>query len=470
MLHANPIRALLSSLLLVAAPAGAAGPDETPATPAARLLDARGATSLGLTAGWQSKLPLLAGTAVQGIRLVPSPDGKPEGECLYAWDRAGVVMKLDPQSGEVRWTSASVADRTGSGLLDVFSATVKNRVVVVGLGDANCLALDGRTGSEEGLTPYARIPVTSVVRSGNEFIYGSRAGQVVWIAMREEAMPRRKDRQVPLTRDAAPEISAIHVVPYETHAHSLHGSIVVPPVSADGKIVACSSQGQVLCFLSDSKRIAWQMKLPGGIVATPAATDTQVFIACRDQYLRCVQLAPAGRGSSEEAAQKRLAAGSVAWKWFTETPLERPPFVSGNRVVIQVDGLGLVALDADPGNTSLDRRPLWISKAAGDAITRFADGILVWDRASSTLSLVDADSGAVRNSITLPDAVIVSSTSPTNGDLLVVASDGRVQRCGAMHPIAKPAASPAEQPKRNDEPAADAAANPGASTAGSSGS
>lgn len=471
MRHSASSIVLLAGLCLASPHALARSGDGAAPVSAAkgRVLDSQAARAIGFAPGWQSQLPVLAGTEVQGLRLIPSPDGKGEHDALYAWDRSGAIMRLDPGTGDLRWNSASVLSRGSSGLIDVFTAPVGKSFATVGFGDVNCLTLDARTGVELGLNPYGRIPITPSVRSGSEFVYASRAGQLVWVTFREEAIPSIKERRPgdPVSRN--PEVAAMHVIPIEVYAHALKGSIVAPPVRSGDRLVACSTMGDVACFAPGTKRLMWQLHLPGGIVASPAATDTQVFVPCRDQYLRCINLHPTTRGISEGGVwkQKKLQAGSVAWKWFTETPLERPPFASGDRVVIQVPGQGLVALDASPSNQSLTRQPLWVSKASGDGLTRTQDGLVTWDAATRTLSLVEMQTGAVRDTRTLPEVVSMQATAVTNGDLLMMTSDGRVQRCPPLNPL--PAAAPAEPApaEKAAEPKANADAEPAAEPASS---
>lgn len=452
MRHAFSAIVLLSGLCLTAENLLAGPADDAPATPPttvrARVLDAAAARGLGYAPGWQSQLPTLPGTEVQGLRLVPDLDPTSKSETLYAWDRSGVIMRLDAQTGDVRWTSAGVmAGRGGTGLIDVFTAPVGKAASTVGFADVNCLMLDARTGIEQGYTPYGRNPVSAAVRSGNEFVYASRAGQVVWITFKEEVIPSLKDRRPGDPVLKSTEVAAVHALPLEVHAHALKGPISAPPLLAGNCVVACSTAGDVVCFAAGSKRLAWQLQLPGGVVAQPAASDTQVFVPCRDQYLRCINLQPTTRVATEGGLtkQKKLNAGSVAWKWFTETPLERPPFLSGDRLVIQVPGMGLVALDANPANLSLTREPLWVSKAVGDGITRTGDGVLTWDAPSHTLSLVDLQTGAVRDTRTLPEVAVMRATAATNGDLLMMTSDGRVQRCPPLNPAVAPAPTRTEQ-------------------------
>jgi outer membrane protein assembly factor BamB len=197
-------------------------------------------------------------------------------------------------------------------------------------------------------------------------------------------------------------------------------------------IIACSTNGQIASFSKLSRNRVWSIDLPGGIVTTPATDGTQLFLACRDQYLRCID------------AEK----GRTKWKWFCESPLENPPLLAGDLVMLQVPDMGLVALDAgDQGG--LTREPTWKSKAAGNPITRLVEGVVVWDKASSTLSLVDDATGIVRESRTLPGVTAVQASDATRGALYLMASDGRLQRCA---PISEPVTTPAIRDDASAQP------------------
>ena len=394
------------------------------AAPASRLLDAAGARSLGYQAGWQSRLPLLAGGSLVGMRFEGPQSGEPGG-ALFAWDDEGVILKVDPATGDLRWQSASVTAKGGKHLLDVNVAATGSKSVAVGLGDTSCLTLDERTGTELGQTRYQHIPVTESVRSGPDLVFGSRGGHVVWMGFRDEQVPSRIVARPGDKPRKEASVSSIHSFAYEEQAHQLKGSIQASPIMAGDLIIVCSTSGQVCCFSKASRSRVWMVELPGGIVATPVTDGTNVFIACRDQYLRCID----------------AIKGRTKWKWFCESPLENAPLLAGDLVMLQVPDLGLVAIDAgDQGG--LSREPRWTSKAVGNPITRLAEGVIVWDKATSTLSLVDDTTGIVRESRTLPDVRSVRSSAPAHGDLYLMASDGRVQRCPAISaPVVAHAAS-----------------------------
>jgi hypothetical protein len=138
-----------------------------------------------------------------------------------------------------------------------------------------------------------------------------------------------------------------------------------------------------------------------------------------------------------------------------------------------------VALRARPGSqerqSHLDGEVVWKSDAVtGDPIMRVRGGVLVWDGGGRSLLLLDTANGKVRESVSLPDVRSVTASAPTDGDLILLQADGRMQRCSpldrmpAKQPTApanvtEPAAdTPAEAPDETAEaPAASTSSEPG---------
>lgn len=411
----------------------------SPSTPAPRLLDAAAARAVGFLPGWQTRLPILEGGVLKGVHY-QSPEPNESTGSLFAWDDEGVIMKIEPTTGDLRWHSASVSSKGGSGLVDVNAAGTGTTSLVIGLGDISCLTLDARTGIEMGQTRYPHIPVTRSIRSGTDLVFGSRGGHLVWLGFRDERVPSRIEARAgePTRKETA--VSAVHALAFEERAHQLHGSIHADPIAAGDSIVACSNTGEVACFGQTTRNRRWDVKLPGGVVASPATDGRNIYVACRDQYLRCIE----------------LTKGQTKWKWFCESPLENPPLLAGNLVMLQVPDLGLVALEA--GTEGRTREPKWKSNAKGNPITRIPEGIVVWDAASSTLSLVDDTTGIVRESRTIQGIRQVRASAAMGGDLYLMAEDGRLQRCPPVSPMpAAPAAAPtASEPA--EAPATESAA------------
>jgi hypothetical protein len=134
--------------------------------------------------------------------------------------------------------------------------------------------------------------------------------------------------------------------------------------------------------------------------------------------------------------------------------------------MLQVPDMGLVALEAGASG-SRTREPKWKSNARGNPITRIPEGIVVWDATSSTLSLVDDTTGIVRESRTMQGIQQVRASGPIGGDLYLMSTDGRLQRCPPASPMPTPAAeapapsepTPAETPASDSPEASEASAN-----------
>jgi outer membrane protein assembly factor BamB len=230
------------------------------------------------------------------------------------------------------------------------------------------------------------------------------------------------------------------VVLRQIRAMQMRGSFESAPVGgANDVLVVTTGRGEVSCVNKDSGAVLWQTKLAGGVVATPALSNGTVFVGSKDQYLRAFD----------------VTGGRTLWKWFAPAELDNPPAVCGDLVLVQVPGAGLAALRANASDKP-DGDLKWMNeKAVGNAISRNAEGVLCWDAASTTLSLIDDRTGGVRQTIHAPNMQTVWCSAPVNGDLLMLNRDGRLQRCrtASMLVVASPV-SAAKAPKAAETPEA----------------
>lgn len=422
--------------------------DSVPTAPPAqrsRILDAAIAQGLGFSSRWQSRLPVLQGMSLQGVRLVAKPAGSAAGKDeLFAWDSSGVILCIDSQTGELDWQSAAVA-RT-HGFLDVQAAKLESDRFVVAFGDAACLVLDSRIGSEVGLGPYRRLPSTAAACQGNTFIYGSRAGQVVWAQLHDEHIPSQT--KIPSQEGSkGTSIAGIHIVLSDIRSQQLDGSISVPPLIHGNSVIACSSKGEVASYdFRDATRL-WKVQLNAPISASPGIQGTLLFVGSHDQYLRCMD----------------VVTGKTKWKWFNESPLTRAPLAADDLVLIQSPGAGMLALETAPkvdvvdpvtGKNTPGTEPnrdgaiRWRNAAVtGDAILRHQEGVVVWDADARTLWLLDEQSGLIRRTVSLPDVVMVKGSELSGGTLLLLSNDGRMQLLSALLPLKPMTESPPPAPK-----------------------
>jgi outer membrane protein assembly factor BamB len=303
--------------------------------------------------------------------------------------------------------------------------------------------------------PYPHVPSTPASRSDGDVVFGGRGGHLVWLGFRDDKVPARvRERRVP-GQEAAVDVAAVHCVLYEELVHRLKGGFSAVPVASGDVVIACSTSGQVSCFRTSQRACVWSIQLPGGVAAQPAIGEGVCYVASRDQHLRCLD----------------LATGKTLWKWFCESTLENPPLLAGELVMLQVPELGLVAFETG-GSASRTRSPKWKSAASGNPITRLAEGVLVWDATSRKLSLVDQSTGVVRDERTLTEVDSVHASAPIGGELYLMSSDGRVQRCVPVSPVttaSKPgvAETPAAAaPQEATSPAGDETSEPPVDPAG----
>ena len=375
--------------------------------------------TLGLESAWQATLPVVQDARWDGTKMQMEAG---DAGSVYAWDGAGALIALDRTSGAVRWQSAGLNHRER--VVDVLPARVDGRDMAVMLGSLRCVVLDGKTGDVTGTSDYAEIPSTVATMFGSECIYGSASRKLVWTRFENERIPSRTQTKirpgvittVPGTTDAGS-----HVVMRQIRAMQMRGGFESAPVGgANDMLVVTTSRGEVSCVNKDSGAVLWQTKLAGGVVATPALANGTVFVGSKDQYLRAFD----------------MSGGRTLWKWFAPAELDNPPAVCGDLVLVQVPGAGLAALRANASDKP-DGDLKWISeKAVGNAISRNAEGVLCWDAASSTLSLIDDRTGGVRMRTQLPDMQTVWCSAPVNGDLLMLNKDGRLQRCRTASKLA----------------------------------
>lgn len=430
------------------APSNATAAEGSPAS--LRLLEPKQAHALGLETAWQSRLPLRPGGRLQGLRVRALQGSDPGAFGVFGWDDDGVILSMDPASGEMRWRSSSATPGAGQTLVDVAAAETNTTKITVGLGDSSCMMLDARTGGELGRSRYQHLPATPANPSSIDLVFGGRGGHLVWLGFRDEQIAAPELRRGGDRTGHRTAVVSVRCVAYEELSHRLDGAFSATPAVRGDVVIACTTTGQVACFRTSRRSCAWSIDLPGGVVATPALDEAHCYVASRDQHLRCIE----------------IESGKTLWKWFCESPLEHAPLVAGNLVMLQVPDVGLVALEtAEAGGRT--REPKWKCPVRGNPLTRCAEGVLVWDAGSHTLSLVDPVTGVLRNASMLASVDSVQASAPVDGDLYLMARDGRVQRCKptglsavAKAPEVEPTAMPASGDTESVSPDPESSAPP----------
>jgi len=344
------------------------------------------ARSLGYRIGWQTTIgaPIVRFDVFAGD--------------VYALDAGNRLTRVDRATGSQVWTvtACDANDRVwgvtpGLPPYDALPWGQNDGDRLYVTTDPVVFEIDHATGAVVGRQDLEKIPSTDVTRYGSYLIFGTRGGQVVWHQ---------------------------YLVGQEWRANQLLGPIVATPTMVGTDSIAVASQGGTVLLL-DAKSAGrmWGDNVFDGVSAPLTAGGGRVFVAGEDQYLWAFD----------------ARTGRVAWRYFTESPLDTQPVhaiatVDGSPrgVVLQwVESEGLVCLEADPGDT-IEGKIIWrLPDARGTAIGRIGDGVVLWDGDARVLRVIDAGLGAVSRQVDLPQVKDVRMI----GDVIYAnADDGRLLR------------------------------------------
>ena len=379
------------------------------------------------------------------------------GDSLFTVSDDEWVGRIDAKTGTIIWNFETVeANHTVWGITEderfkqaAWGQNNDDNVCVT--CDTSVTFLDLGTGSIVRREKLDKSPSSSVIRSGRNLIYGSHVGQVVWFnyavgsewratqlwgpintspiiagdfvaavsskgnetrksAARNQTQPNsagshddpkgQRDRQRRFWKNVNPERG-------EYEAHQRRTSIGMRGGSI-GVLNATTSRVQW----------GWGDKLFEGIVAEPTFGGGLLFCAGVDQYLWAFD----------------ASRGNVVWKYLATAPLTTSPiYVSAQTpddqqldLVLQwVEGQGLMAFEADAGNT-IEGKVVWtIPDARGDSIGMIQGQVALWDANAKVLRLIDAGQGSIVKTIPLPQ---VDSITMEGDSIFATGTDGRVIR------------------------------------------
>lgn len=333
------------------------------------------ARTLGYRVDWEARDVIPAGRSVRMMQ--------PDGDALFVLDSSNDLARVRSTDGLRIWQSpiGSPVDN----VLGINRVTFPNDRVFVTVEGA-MFVLDTGNGALLARNRLSRVANTAPIEVGRFLIYGGRTGEIVWQEFR---------------------------VGHPWRVNAVDGSIRHKPVFAEdatgGDIVAASNAGVVITMDARTARTIWSKPLLAGVSSRPAAGGGLAFVAGEDQYLWAL----------------RLADGSTAWKYFNDAPLTTGPMLLGDRVYQRIPSEGLVAFDAFQSDRP-DGRKVWVNKEVrGEVIGRKGRDLIVWDRSTRTLSLLD-DRGFAAQSVALPQVDQLLLSAEENGELYASAADGRV--------------------------------------------
>lgn len=422
------MKTLLIAALSVAASAAIASPAQAQ-TPTAQEMRERlekslvlGPTAIeemGVRHLWQQRLPLTSGTTA--LR------GWMRGDSAFVLDSRGGISRLSLGDGSVIWRSEVLGPQDR--VLGIHRARLDGRDRVFAVIDSEFIQLDGTTGALINRKPSKEYLSADCAVAWPYLIFASASGRLVWF----HAL-----------------LGVIH------HQGLVNGAIRGTPQVIGNEIVAAGTSGEVAGFIKEDARMLWRRNI-GPVFGRLAEDTAGVYAASTDQSVYCLD----------------RQSGKTRWKYFTESPITGDLSLFGDALLVQVPSEGLVCLATDSkGNMDGVRR--WSADAPGTVAGAIGPNIVVIDAESRRIRLLELSRGGLVAAVPMGATSDLTIGSGNDGNLLVVASDGRVQLLEPLGakpkpsglkiiPAAKPSDEPAEEgtaAEGGDEPAADDAGEP----------
>lgn len=337
--------------------------------------------ALKLRSRWQTSVALPAGTTLKRV-FVPS------GDSVFVQDSGNGITRLKADSGNRIWRD--VVGAAKDTVLGVERGDARGTDVVLVTNDVDVITLECANGIRIGTQHLKRYPSTGSVRVGSHLIYGTRVGQVAWQQ---------------------------YSVGHAWKSNSLGGSIKSQPILTPAGVAAGSTDGIVALLDPSTTSSLWRFKAGGPVDGALATDGMRIFFTARDNYVYAID----------------INRGRAAWKFRCDGTLGPDAACLGDTVYVQESDGGMLALAADGGG-KLDGTVRWRAPIRGTPIALTGSGAVAWDSATSTYTLFDPSSGAVRASVALDGVVDVRASGTGDITIHFVAADGRVQQTQPLEP------------------------------------
>jgi len=272
--------------------------------------------------------------------------------------------------------------------------------------DAVFYTLGADSGATIARSRYTHVPSTAPAHVGKLFIYGTSSGRVAWF------------------NAATGNDSRSHVVDAVRGA----SPVTAKPTVHDGVVVAADRKGGVVALGATTGDHRWNKRILTGVRASPAVGNSAVFVASLDQYLYAFD----------------LASGATLWKYFTQTPLTSSPFVTGELVLQDVPGEGLVALTQNPESQPGGEVRWKRERVMGTAIGTVGNAAAFWCDRCHKVTLVSLKDGATVGEVSLPAVEHLEADTIEQGGFVAWSSDGRIERLSPIAPAAPATATAAK--------------------------
>lgn len=365
------------------------------------LIGPKAAAELGCRVKWQTYAAVPEGGALKLVDCSP--------DAVLALNTVNDLTLVRPETGDRAWT-ASAADPVDRVLgMSVFPYVGRKDADMMRIGvmtDSVFYTLGADAGSTIARTRYKHVPSTVPATIGKWFIYGTTSGQVAWFNAATGTDMR--SHLIDAIGGASP--------------------VLATPAVGGGTVVAADRKGGVVALGATTGDHRWNKRILTGVRASPAVGNSAVFVASLDQYLYAFD----------------LASGATLWKYFTQTPLTSSPFVTGELVLQDVPGEGLVALTQNPESQPGGEVRWKRERVMGTAIGTVGNAAAFWCDHCHKVTLVSLKDGATVGEVSLPAVEHLEADTIEQGGFVAWSSDGRIER---LSPIATAAPATANAAK-----------------------
>lgn len=337
--------------------------------------------ALKLRSRWQTAVALPPGVSLTRVFA-------PAGDSAFVLDSGNGITRLKLDSGTRIWRDVVGAPKDT--VLGIERGDSRGTDVVLVTNDVDVVALECANGIRLGTQRLTKYPSTGSVRAGSFLIYGTRVGQVAWQQ---------------------------YAVGHAWKSNSLGGSIKAQPILTPAGVAAGSTDGIVALLDPSSSSSLWRFKAGGSVDGALASDGARIFCTARDNYVYAID----------------ITRGRAAWKFRCEGTVGPDAACLGDTVYVHESGGGMLALAADGGG-KLDGMVRWRAPIRGTPIALTGSGAIAWDSATSTYTIFDPASGAVRASLALDGVVDVRASGTADLTIHFVAADGRVQQAQPLDP------------------------------------
>ena len=271
---------------------------------------------------------------------------------VFAANRAGELIAIDLASGKRIWIYKIEAGFSAS-------PAVVNGVVFLGDEDGVFHAVDAKSGQKKW-TFDTQTPIHSSANFvGDKIIFGDDGadifclnaadGKQAWVAKAGDringapAIGAAPDGvRTAYVSGCDSQLRGINVADgKEEFAQDIGALCPGSPAIADGKVVAGTDGGKVVCYSSDGKKLLWSFEgvaEQAMVYGSPAVADGLAVVGARDRNVYALD----------------LATGQKKWVFPTRGEVDSSPVISGGRVYVGSKDKRLYVLDLSTGKKLWD--------------------------------------------------------------------------------------------------------------------